>query len=125
MASRLSSVLLGVVRRPTQSPMRNGVMPQRLSPFSNALRRIDLAGTHQGRGPLELLNGEQPQRVPHQHGHAVFARSSRHSALQSPQAHDVGRQAQIGFGLAAARGEEQQDRPRLRDFRCGRGGRAS
>ena len=88
--------------------MRNGVRPQRLSPFSNAPRRIISQAHIKARGPLELLNREQPQRVPHQHGDAVFARSARHGALESPQAHDVGGQAQVCFGLAAARGKEQQ-----------------
>ena len=40
-ASTASSVRLGVVRRPTHRPMRNGVLPQRGRPCSRALRRID------------------------------------------------------------------------------------
>ena len=67
-----------------------------------------LAGADQGRGSLELLERQQPQRVPHQHGHAVLAGSTFDGSLQSPQPKRVGRQAQVGFGLATARGKPEQ-----------------
>ena len=88
--------------------MRNGVLPQRLSPLFKCLAANRLAGTDQSRGPLELLNRQQSQRVPHQHGHALVADPARDGSLQSPQTHRVGGEAQVGFGLAAACGEEEQ-----------------
>ena len=41
-----------------------------------------LAGADQRRGPLELLDRQQPQRVPHQHGDAVLAGATLDDALQ-------------------------------------------
>src|SRR6516165_9305375 len=67
-----------------------------------------LTGTNQRRGPLELLNRKQAQRVAHQHGHAFITRPSRYGSLQAPQTHRVRREAQVGFGLAAACGKEEQ-----------------
>ena len=90
--------------------MRNGVLPQRLISVFESLTANRLTGTHQSRGPLELLNREQPQRVSHQHGHAFSPTRPATSSLQSPQTHRVGGKAQVGFRLAAACGKEQQVR---------------
>ncbi len=72
-----------------------------------------LAGTDQRRGPLELLERQEPQRVPHQHGDAVLAGTPFDRPLQPAQAERVGGQAQVRFGLAAARGEPEQVGHRL------------
>ncbi len=94
--------------RPTHRPMRKGVLSPAFVAVFECLATNRLAGTNQCRGPLELLNREQSQRVPHQHGHAFIAHSPRHDSLQSPQGHRVGRQAQVGFRFTTARGKEEQ-----------------
>ena len=73
-----------------------------------------LAGADQRRGPLELLDGQQAQRVPHQHGHArrsptrpATVPCSRRMAMR------VGGEPQVRLGLAAAGGEEEQVGERL------------
>ena len=68
----------------------------------------DLAGADQGRGPLELLEREQPKRVPHQHRNAGLAGPLPHDALEPPQAHHERRQTQVRLRLAAAGREPQQ-----------------
>ena len=67
-----------------------------------------LAGADERRRPLELLERQEPQGVPHQHGHAVLAGSPLDHPLQAAQAESVGRQTQVGFGLAAAGRKPQQ-----------------
>ena len=74
-----------------------------------------LGRAHQRGRPLELLGGQQAQGVAHQHGHAVSAvhrvGSVAHRPLQAAHGHGVGHQAQVGLGLAAPGGEEQQVGP--------------
>ena len=83
--------------------------PERLlAPLRLVATPDHLAGADQRRGPLELLDRQQPQRVPHQHGDPVLARPAGDRALQSPQPHRVGRQAEVRLGLAAARGKPQE-----------------
>ena len=84
-----------------------------LAPLLIVAAPDDLAGTDQGGGPLELLDGQEPQRVPHQHGDPLLTGPAGHRTLEPSQGHRVGRQAQIRFGLAAARGEPQQVGDRL------------
>ena len=103
--------MLGLVRSrfaPTHSPMRNGVSPHRLSP-ARSLRggSISQAQISAAR-PLELLECQQPQRVAHQHRDAVLARAAPAITLQPAQAERVGSQAEVGFGLSAARGKPEQ-----------------
>ena len=67
---------------------------------------------HQRGCPLELLGGQQAQGVAHQHGHPVppvhRVVAVAHHPLQAAHGHGVGHQAQVGLGLAAPGGEEQQ-----------------
>ena len=95
-----------------------------LAPLLLVAAPDDLAGADQGGGPLELLDGQQPQGVPHQDGHALLARAAGHRALEPPQAHRVGRQAEVRLGLAAARGKPEQVGDRLGRARSGPCGRA-
>ena len=75
-----------------------------------------LRGADQCRRALELLRGQQAQRVAHQHRHAVASingvRPFTDDALQPPRGQGVGDEPEIGLGLAAAGGEEQQVRER-------------
>jgi hypothetical protein len=48
-----------------------------------------LASTKQGGCSLELLNGQQSQRVSHQHGNPFATVSACYYPLQSPQGHRV------------------------------------
>ncbi len=79
----------------------------------------DLGGAHQRGRPLELLGGEQPQRVPHEHGDAVAAvarvGARPDHALQPADREGVRGEPEVGLRLAAAGREEQQvDRRRRR-----------
>src|SRR5262249_35079498 len=79
---------------PKSDPKRR-VAPTLVAVFE-CLAPDRLARTNERRRPLELLNREQSQRIPHQHGHAFVAFSARYDALQSPKTHRVGGQPQVG-----------------------------
>ena len=66
---------------------------------------LQFQGANQGRGPAHLIQGQQPQGVAHQHADPGPAQAG---VAQAPQHQDEGRQPQVGLGLAAASGEEQQ-----------------
>ena len=70
---------------------------------------------HQRGGPLELLGGQQPQRVAHQHRHPVApverAVGGVHDPLAAADRERVGGQPEVGLGLATAGREEQQLHP--------------
>ncbi len=72
----------------------------------------DFGGADQRRRPLELLGGEQPQGVPHQHGDAGLAAAGvlprADGPLEAADGEGEGREPEVGLGLAAAGGEEQQ-----------------
>ena len=76
------------------------------------LRRVftadEFAGADEGGGALKLLQGEQPQRVAHQHRHARVTGIAADLALQASNRQRESGHTQIGFGLAAARGKPQQ-----------------
>src|SRR5690606_41768883 len=85
-----------------------------ISPGGGVLAAEDLGGAHQRGRPLELLGGEQPQRVAHEHRDArrpvagLLARAER--ALQPADRERVGGQAEVRLRLAAtSRGEQQVD----------------
>ncbi|SIL87636.1 Uncharacterised protein [Mycobacteroides abscessus subsp. abscessus] len=67
---------------------------------------------HQGAGSLELLGGEQPQRVAHQHRYAVPAVQLTvggiDESLAAPDRESVGGQSEVGLCFATTGGEEQQ-----------------
>ena len=84
-----------------------------LAPLLLVAAPDDLAGTDQGGGPLELLDGQQPQGVPHQDGDPVLPGAAGDRALEPPQAHGVGRQPEVRLGLAAAGGEPEEVGDRL------------
>ena len=93
---------------PTQRPMRNGVLPQRYRPFSNAPRRI-ISQAHikaVARWNCWIVSNRSVYRIstamPFSPDRPATVPCSRRRPI------DVGGQAQVGFGLAAARGEEQQ-----------------
>ena len=92
-------------------PSRNGAPAYRGSSPGSVLAQ-QLGGAHQRRGPLELLRGQQPQRVAHQHRDAVPAVDRlvalADDALQPADGERVGDQAEVGLGLAATGREEQQ-----------------
>ena len=81
---------------------------RRLAPLGHIGTADGLAGAHQRRRTLELLQGQQAQGVAHQHRNAMVAAAPLDLALEPAQGQRVGGQAQIGFGLAAAGGEPQQ-----------------
>ena len=85
-------------------PIRNGVSPHRLG----ILAADQLAGADERGGPLELLRGEQPQRVAHDHGDAVAAVAAVDDPLEAPDRERERGQPEVGLGLAAAGREEQQ-----------------
>src|SRR5690349_13329889 len=58
------------------------------SPLSRITAADHLAGTDQGRGPLELLNGQQAQGVAHEDGHARASVKAANGALQPPDGED-------------------------------------
>ena len=68
----------------------------------------DFAGADEGGGALELLGGEEPQRVPHQHPDAAFAGVTCHNPLKPPHRKGEGGEPEVRLGLAAARREEQE-----------------
>ena len=92
--------------------------PERLhAPGRLVLAAGQLGRAHQRGRALELLGGEQPQRVAHQHRDPVApverAVGGLDHALPAADRERVRRQAEIRLGLAAAGREEQQLDPRL------------
>ena len=71
-----------------------------------------LGGAHQRGGTLELLSGQQAQRVTHQHGDAVASVydgvALADDALHAPGGQRVRDQTEVGLGFAATGREEQQ-----------------
>src|SRR5699024_9886537 len=63
-------------------------------------------------GSLELLGGQQAQRVAHEHSDAVASVKGAvvrlNLALQPPNGERIRREPQVGLGLAATGREEQQ-----------------
>ncbi|HEY3258645.1 MAG TPA: hypothetical protein VGJ95_00005, partial [Pseudonocardiaceae bacterium] len=57
---------------------------------------------------FELLDGQQPQRVPHEHGDAKVGAEAGVDRLQPAHRQGEGGEAEVGLGLAAAGGEPQQ-----------------
>ena len=104
--------LIGRVRR-RLLPDPQADAERLLAPLLLVAAPDDLAGADEGRRPLELLDRQQPQRVAHQHGHALLAGATGHASLQPPQGHRVGRQAKVRLRLAAARGKPEQVGHRL------------
>ena len=107
-SSAALSYQFGETGPPTHSPIRNGSAPQVVASW----RRQHLGGADQRGRALELLGGEQPQRVAHQHRDARLA-AARVGAgvdgvLQPPDRERVRGQPEVGLGLAAAGREEQQ-----------------
>ena len=94
-----SASVFGVAPWPTQRPISIGCVAQ---PRVRPADRLEAAD--QQRGPLELLDRQQPQRVSHDHRHPVppagRAEPSQHGG--------EGKQPQVGFRLAAAGREPQQ-----------------
>src|SRR5208337_2239331 len=66
---------------------------------SLSLATEELAGTDQGGRPLELLEGQEPQRVPHQHRHAVLAGTTLDGPLQAADGQREGGEPEVGFRL--------------------------
>ncbi len=91
---------------PQPDPKRH-VPPRRGVLHPRPLRRADQRG-----GTLELLGGQQPQRVAHEHRHtgAAVQRTieSVHHTLSAPDRERVRGQTQVCLGLATAGREEQQ-----------------
>ena len=67
------SARFGVTETPTHIPIRNGVAAPPRVPSGDQLAAAHLARADQRCGPLELLRGQQPQRVAHQHRDPVGA----------------------------------------------------
>ena len=71
-----------------------------------------LAGADQRGRALELLRVSKPQRVAHQHRHAVRPSRPLDDALETADREGERGQAEVRLGLAAAgREEEQVDEP--------------
>ena len=62
----------------------------------------------QGGGALKLLQGQQAQRIAHEHGDARHAIKPAEIPLQAPHRHTVGGEPEIGFRLATAGREPEQ-----------------
>ena len=71
-----------------------------------------LGGAHQRGGTLELLGGQQAQRVTHQHGDTITSVydgvALADDALHAPGGQRVRDQTEVGLGFAATGREEQQ-----------------
>ena len=67
-----------------------------------------LGGADQRGRPLELLQGEQSQGVPHEDGHARRPAASVPIALETPESDRVGGEPQVRLGLAATGREPEQ-----------------
>ena len=88
-------------------------MRERLvTPWSRVLLTDQLGRADQGGGALELLGGEQAQRVAHQHRDAVAAVEDAvvgvDRALEPADGERVRGEPEVGLGLAATGREEQQ-----------------
>ena len=87
--------------------------PERLAaPGRRVGSAAQLGGAHHRGSSLELLGGEQPQGVSHQHRHPGApvdgSFGTGHNTLPAAGGERVRGQAEIGLGLAAAGREEQQ-----------------
>ena len=83
-----------------------------LPPVSGVVLADQLGRADQGRRALELLGGEQPQGVAHEHRDAVTAVEDAvvgvELALEAADRERVRREPEVGLGLAATGREEQQ-----------------
>ena len=81
-------------------------------PGGGVLAAGELGGAHEGGGALELLGGEQAQGVAHEDGDAGAPVDGAVGRVEEPLAaadgEGVGGQSQVGLGLAAAGGEEEE-----------------
>ena len=86
---------------PTHNPISIGQLPHR------AVSRdtLQLHCAHDGGGAAELVERQQPQRVPHENRQPGTGQAGIAAAAQRDR--ESG-QPKIGLGLAAAGGEEQQ-----------------
>ena len=85
--------------------------PDLEGPFSVAARSpgtFQLQGADQPRGASKLIQGQEAQGVAHDHAHPRAAVAVRVRVAQPSQHHGKGGKAEIGLGLAAAGGEEQE-----------------
>ena len=73
--------------------------------FIHVLLAFQFQGADQRRGTAKLVKRKQPERVPHQDAQS---RRSHARMLQATQDDRERCQSKVGFGLTAARGEEEQ-----------------
>ena len=99
--SPLKPIRFGVAARPTHRPISNGQGPRRV----RVLVPLQLQGADQRRRAAELVEGQQPERVAHQHAQP---RRGIARVFQAAIDQREGGQAEIGFRLAAAGREEEQ-----------------
>ena len=83
-----------------------------LAPGVGVVPADQVGGAHQGGGTLELLRGEQAQRVPHQDGDTAAAVERTvvggERSLESADREGERREPEVGLGLAATGREEEQ-----------------
>ena len=107
-ASPLPPSLLGDASEPTQRPISIGQSPSRRRPCSSTFFGIgahQFERAHDAGSASELIEREQAQRVAHDDGDA----GAEHARVRQPPMRDhEGREAEIGFRLAAAGREEQE-----------------
>jgi hypothetical protein len=95
--------MLGVAAFPTQRPISKGQSPYRFPPSRRSSSRA-----HTSPAARELVQGEQAQRIAHDHAHPGPGESLLARVAQPPQHHRERGQAQVRLGLAAARRKEEQ-----------------
>ena len=115
--SAASSVRFGVVRRPTHRPMRNGVFAPTVIAVLQGLPADRFAGTHQGRWPAGTAGWSAAAACTASARPCLLANSARHGALQPPQPHRVGGQAQVGSRSCRRPWGRTADRPGPLGFR--------
>ena len=83
-----------------------------LTPGGGVLATGELGGAYEGGGALELLGGEQAQGVAHEDGDAGApvdgSVGGLEESLAAADGEGVGGQSQVGLGLAATGGEEEE-----------------
>ena len=81
---------------------REGFRAEAFISRSERLLPRQFHGANQGRGALELLKRQQPQRVAHDDGQAATAVIASPLALHASDRHRKGGDTEIGLGLATA-----------------------
>jgi len=105
---RAAVVLLAEYVRSGRLPDPEADLERPLAVTLGVLLALQLERAHQAGRAGELVEGQKPERVAHDHADTGARPGTLFRVTQAAKDHDERRQSEVGLGLAAARREEQQ-----------------